>query len=1080
MKNNKFLIIFSIITIYTIIGFVAIPKLFKPQIEKIINEHLTQKISIEKIDFNPFLFKLSAYNLKIYDKEETTFFAEKIYIDFSVLKSLHERHINFEAFEITKPFVHIIEYENGSFNLEKLVKQTDIKQEEKNTESNIKFQILKTALIDGKIKFTKLQNNKKSFGLNLDKINYTFYNMGTFENILASHNLDVLVNKHTKLIIKGGLRLEPFKMYGKTELKNLKPAELLAYKQDIFNFNLDKKTLLNLEFGYNIDTSANLKLEIENANLKLQNLNLIQDKNNILSLKTLDIDNFNLTYPQNNIEVTSLYFDKLNSKIINTEDGKINFSTLLINKEDEKNSQKDTKKDEKYTPWKVSIDKLKIKDSNIVYNDLKEKLFVDNKNINLDLIKFKLIGEDYSLKKASLSKPTIIIKDDKNNFDIINKELELTLNNLNSKEALINLNNANLKLAKIDFKDKKNNLDILNEKIELILNNLNSKETLINLNDANLKLAKIDFKDKKNNLDILSQNIIFTTQALNLNKQDLQLEKVKLKTPILKVDDNKNKIDIVTKNINIILTKISLIKEKLNINILALTKPTIYLEDKKNNQSIVAKDISLKINNIENFKNSIKIAKINLNEPNISLEDKKNKTNITAKNIYVNINKISHENNKLKINNSTIVKPIIEVILEKKMEKKEKKPKLAKSSSKKEKSNFQFDIGPVKIKDMQMSFEDKNLPIPFKTDITKLNGNFSRLNSNSSKPTKLELEGKVGEYGYTKITGKVDINDIKLLTNTNLLFKNLDIKNLTPYSGKFVGREIEKGRLDLDLKYNIKSSNLKAENSIIIRNIKLGKKVESSDAVDLPLDLAITLLEDTNGVIDIELPVKGNIDNPEFSIGHIVWQSFINLIAKAITAPFSLLASVFGFNPDELKSLEFEFGKSEILASEKETLENISKILTKKQKLAIVIKPSFDPINDKLALQYLKIEEILKQKAQKKGERQKILEKLYKKLNKVKEIKEIKKEFTGTNEKGEEVLNKDAYIEQLKQTLATKQEVTKEELIEVTKQRISNVNDYLIKEKNIPKESIKIEDIKELTTQKAKWTVFDLNITTKK
>ncbi len=108
-----------------------------------------------------------------------------------------------------------------------------------------------------------------------------------------------------------------------------------------------------------------------------------------------------------------------------------------------------------------------------------------------------------------------------------------------------------------------------------------------------------------------------------------------------------------------------------------------------------------------------------------------------------------------------------------------------------------------------MTFEDKNLPIPFKTDITKLNGNFSRLHSSSSKPTKLQLEGKVDEYGYTKITGTVDINDIKLLTDTNLLFKNIAIKNFTPYSGKFVGRKIDAGKLDLDLKYNIKKIRFK-------------------------------------------------------------------------------------------------------------------------------------------------------------------------------------------------------------------------------------------------------------------------------
>ncbi|WP_128997303.1 DUF748 domain-containing protein, partial [Aliarcobacter trophiarum] len=156
--------------------------------------------------------------------------------------------------------------------------------------------------------------------------------------------------------------------------------------------------------------------------------------------------------------------------------------------------------------------------------------------------------------------------------------------------------------------------------------------------------------------------------------------------------------------------------------------------------------------------------------------------------------------------------------------------------------------------------------------------------------------GEVDKYGYTKITGIVNVTDIKLLTDTNLLFKNIAIKNFTPYSGKFVGREIESGKLNLDLKYNITKSDLKASNSIIISDIKLGKTVKSDEATNLPLELAIALLEDTNGVIDLEIPVTGNVDDPKFSIGAIVWKAFTNLITKAISSPFQLLGSIFGFD----------------------------------------------------------------------------------------------------------------------------------------------------------------------------------------
>ncbi len=383
-----------------------------------------------------------------------------------------------------------------------------------------------------------------------------------------------------------------------------------------------------------------------------------------------------------------------------------------------------------------------------------------------------------------------------------------------------------------------------------------------------------------------------------------------------------------------------------------------------------------------------------------------------------------------------------------------------------------------------MTFEDKNLPIPFKTDMTKLNGEFSRLNSSSSKPTKLKLEGAVDEYGYTKITGTVDINDIKLLTDTNLLFKNIAIKNFTPYSGKFVGREIESGKLNLDLKYNIKKSDLNAQNSIIISDIKLGKNVESPDAVNLPLELAIALLEDTNGVIDLNLPVAGNVDDPQFSIAPIVWKVFTNLIVKAITSPFRLLASVFGLSEDDLKSLEFEFGKDEIIASEKESLDNIAKILSKKPKLAIKVKQAYHKQKDKIAMQDIKFEKFLEKKMKKivRGDDYKeALEDLYEDIDSAKDLDDVEKQFTKLNKDKKEEFDNTAYVEYLRRTLASKQKVEEKELELLAKKRAMNIINYLTKTKKVSASAIVVEkDIVIQETTDSKWVVFDLDVSVKK
>ena len=128
----------------------------------------------------------------------------------------------------------------------------------------------------------------------------------------------------------------------------------------------------------------------------------------------------------------------------------------------------------------------------------------------------------------------------------------------------------------------------------------------------------------------------------------------------------------------------------------------------------------------------------------------------------------------------------------------------------------------------------------------------------------------------------------------SLLFRNLEMTRLTPYSGKFVGRRIDSGRLALDLTYSIDNGKLMGNNQIVIERIELGEKIDSPDAVSLPLNLAIAILEDANGVIDIGLPVTGDLADPKFSYGQLMWKAFTNLITRLASAPFRALGALLG------------------------------------------------------------------------------------------------------------------------------------------------------------------------------------------
>ena len=266
-------------------------------------------------------------------------------------------------------------------------------------------------------------------------------------------------------------------------------------------------------------------------------------------------------------------------------------------------------------------------------------------------------------------------------------------------------------------------------------------------------------------------------------------------------------------------------------------------------------------------------------------------------------------------------------------------------------SPMEFYIGKIILKDGHANFKDASLPIIFETYMNQLNGSFSTLNTKTTKPSILLVEGKVGKYGYTKVEGSLLPFDFKNHANLKLLFKNIDLQSLTPYSGKFLGYAIEKGKLSMDLSYTIKKGIMEGANKINLDTLTLGKKVESADASNLPLELAIALLQDSSGQIDIDLPVSGDLNNPDFKYGALVWKAFGNLIGGVITSPFKLLGSMLGLaNSEGLRSIDFPVGEASLVASEEEKMDQYRQILEKKAELKLLITPSFNEEADTLAL----------------------------------------------------------------------------------------------------------------------------------
>lgn len=260
-------------------------------------------------------------------------------------------------------------------------------------------------------------------------------------------------------------------------------------------------------------------------------------------------------------------------------------------------------------------------------------------------------------------------------------------------------------------------------------------------------------------------------------------------------------------------------------------------------------------------------------------------------------------------------------------------------------------IGNIVLKRGTTHFQDASLLLPFATFADRLNGSMSTLDTKNTKPSVLKLEGKVDKHGYAKIDGSILPFDFKDRANLKVLFKNIDMPSLTPYSGKFIGYAIKEGKLSMDLNYKIKKGLMEGANKINLDALTLGEKIESEDATNLPLSLAIAILKDSKGQIDIDLPVSGNLNDPEFRYGSIVWKAIGNLIASVATSPFKLLGAMLGIEAENLKSIDFAAGEFALIDSEEEKMEQYRQILDKKTELKLLITPSFNEALDTKALQ---------------------------------------------------------------------------------------------------------------------------------
>ncbi len=258
-------------------------------------------------------------------------------------------------------------------------------------------------------------------------------------------------------------------------------------------------------------------------------------------------------------------------------------------------------------------------------------------------------------------------------------------------------------------------------------------------------------------------------------------------------------------------------------------------------------------------------------------------------------------------------------------------------------SNIRIDA--ITIQDGTLSFTDNHLPQRFTTTFFNLGGRVSGLSSEDSKLADVDLRGNLENHSPLQITGQINPLRGDLFVDLKISFKDIELSPVTPYTGRFLGYTVEKGKLFLDLKYRIDKKQLNSENKVFIDQFTFGEKVESDKATSLPVKLGLALLKDRKGEIHLDLPVTGRTDDPKFSIWGVVWQVVTNVLVKAVTSPFALLSSMMGSDQD-FSAVTFGIGTSTLPPQEEQKLATLAKALLDRPALKVELKGFVDRERD--------------------------------------------------------------------------------------------------------------------------------------
>jgi hypothetical protein len=402
-------------------------------------------------------------------------------------------------------------------------------------------------------------------------------------------------------------------------------------------------------------------------------------------------------------------------------------------------------------------------------------------------------------------------------------------------------------------------------------------------------------------------------------------------------------------------------------------------------------------------------------------------------------------------------------------------------------AGYTVSIGRLLVEDGASDFTDLSLPLPFATNMSALNGELSAFVTSSAEPAQLMLEGQIEEFGLAQIEGSIHPQGPGEFLDVEMLFRNVAMPNLSPYTARFAGRTIDDGSLELNLRYSIEAGALTGENDIVISDLALGERIEHPDAMELPLDLAVALLTGADGRIDLDLPVRGDLNDPQFRIGSIVMTAFGNLITGFVTSPFRILGRLIGVESEDFDRIEFEPGDANLTPPEVEKLTLLAEALAQRPNLGLIVSGVVAEEADTAAIKTERVDarinagiDALGAEVALLARRRQVLESLYAQANPGQPLDPLRAEFiqpqNPTNGQSPLVLDETAYLAALAEQLVEAEPVSETDLQVLAEARARAIREALTGDGAVAPDRVALGEHTSASLSDAGWVPLRLDI----